>query len=716
MDFSSLMYGGSGAPGGSAGVGAGGADAGGKVASRLHAFAPAVEEMRASVRSVNSDAYIGRAGTETSAEARSSKASEAGADAVSMQQLQAGVRAGADGRLPELSDSHQAARLHRINRQLSRSMILEQSKVPGGASDRSVSQGTTMPASTGAEKHSALPLPDGYSSSKVLARPEVDFASLMSDFRPPDSPSFGQAPYSFVGQRTEDTPNGRPSPASGMAESNQDSPMPFQLHAGFREFSDERYTPGSAAPLSALYAKGAGEERFASAMGAGASMQGPLRGPAANDVRAGPSPLGGDPQMSPPPQAVSPGFEQQAVYSNGPKIPAAAAANYEVFESEIMTLEDELNQAYHERTQLEAELMRLQDQNMIVQRRATEAEANVQIEANRADAAKKSLRECMTRLDELESKLSLSAGGQSTSRDADSRLRAELAQARARSVELEGTVTALQRELGKLDAQSKSTALLEEKLDALQKERLELAGSSSQLAKMESEFARLQARLASTDKDAVELREKLGVSQSEGGKLRDELRANDHEIKKLREESAKLLFDAENRIELLTHEVQTLKRALASCEAVIGEKGGEAYAERMKAIMSEHEGLLAENKRNEAIIADLQARESALLGVLRDLEMQVRDRGMAPISQEGAAEVSFGGVRARSGSAGAAHSRGNGPLGALFALSMRGIRFAVAVTVVGVAVVACVKAAEQGLSKMDTGTETKETESKQNSE
>lgn len=118
--------------------------------------------------------------------------------------------------------------------------------------------------------------------------------------------------------------------------------------------------------------------------------------------------------------------------------------------------------------------------------------------------------------------------------------------------------------------------------------------------------------------------------------------------------------------------------------------------------MSEHEELLAENKRNDAIIADLQARESALLGVLRDLEMQVRDRGMEPILSDTAVTAAAL-DRAHSVTAGRerAQARDGGPFRALFSLSMKGLRLAVVVTVIGVAVVAVAKAAEQGLDKVD---------------
>mmetsp|Transcript_9409 Transcript_9409/g.25026 ORF Transcript_9409/g.25026 Transcript_9409/m.25026 type:complete len:776 (+) Transcript_9409:325-2652(+) len=321
---------------------------------------------------------------------------------------------------------------------------------------------------------------------------------------------------------------------------------------------------------------------------------------------------------------ASPQFGVQSMPSQPPVVQTIDSGRYE---QTIATLQAELSDMFHQRSLAEDATARAQSDLVSLQRRLAELEAELTESNARSSAAQKALRDLRSKVDEMEHSASIN------SVERTARVDAELAQARARVVELEGTTAALQREVGSLEVlarESEKLAQVTAQVEAL--ETLKRKNTSA-LENLQTELARAEEAASAATTRETKAIEDLTDAESRLGLLQKQLEDAVAEEKQVREESAQMLYELELKNDALSNEIDQLRRDAIEKEREWAQV--EEIQARLKLVAAERDALLADQRNNEAFLADAEARERALTQLVTQLEGKVLEAGLVPSTREG---------------------------------------------------------------------------------
>jgi len=433
-------------------------------------------------------------------------------------------------------------------------------------------------------------------NSAIFSAKKLDFLSLMTNSRPPDSPMQGltrttSAQGSFVSAIHAPGASIDMS-ASGSQSYDRRASASRSYHQADRQMSDSALrAPANNRKMTASGSVSA-HQSFTGTMYHSAQMQQQV-----------PPLVQPPPSMPPPPQRAPP-------------------VDTSRFEQTISNLESELNEMFHQRSLAEDSAARAQSELMAAHRRLAEVEAQLSDSESRASAGKKALWELKSRLDEME------RASASASVERSARFDAELAQARARVVELEGTTAALQREMGSLEVlarEGEKIAALTAQMEALEGVKAKNAASLEAL-QVELAGAQEAAQAAVTrEKDASAA---LAEAEARIETMEKSLEAGKAEEKQVRDASAQMLYDLELKNDALANELENLRHDVAEKEREWAQV--EEVQTRLKTVSAERDALLADQRNNEEFLADAEAREHALQQLVYELEAKVSDAGLVP--------------------------------------------------------------------------------------
>eukprot|EP00186_Timspurckia_oligopyrenoides_P000065 CAMPEP_0182442924 /NCGR_PEP_ID=MMETSP1172-20130603/1781_1 /TAXON_ID=708627 /ORGANISM="Timspurckia oligopyrenoides, Strain CCMP3278" /LENGTH=631 /DNA_ID=CAMNT_0024638013 /DNA_START=9 /DNA_END=1904 /DNA_ORIENTATION=- len=309
-----------------------------------------------------------------------------------------------------------------------------------------------------------------------------------------------------------------------------------------------------------------------------------------------------------------------------------------MMENELAALEADLNEALHQKAMAEDGFARAMNELEMCKRNLKDLEDELSESERRAAQGKKTVWELKRRVDEMEESQKSGEAGR------NQRLDAELAAARSRVTELEGTMSGLQRQIGAMEAvalEAKKSQGNDSAADKLRADAEQRALERVQA--LEKQLAQATSDLDVSKKLAESNSKKLKAAEAE---LKEKTKALEEaliEDKRLRDNSAALLYELEMRNEALSNELEQVKR---EADATVREfVEVEGLQQRIASVTAERDALLEEQKTNETMIADIETREHALKQLVQDLEAQLLEFGVgsnnpALDSAEGVREAS----------------------------------------------------------------------------